>query len=54
MEHLSSLATHVRRELSKVVIGQPDLVDQMILVLVCGGHAVMEGVPGLAKTLAVK
>ncbi|MGA8036556.1 MAG: MoxR family ATPase [Candidatus Acidiferrales bacterium] len=54
MEHLSALATHIRRELSKVVIGQPDLVDQMILVLVCGGHAVMEGVPGLAKTLAVK
>jgi MoxR-like ATPase len=54
VEHLSNLATHVRRELSKVVIGQPDLVDQMILVLVCGGHAVMEGVPGLAKTLAVK
>jgi len=54
VEHLSALATHIRRELSKVVIGQPDLVDQMILVLVCGGHAVMEGVPGLAKTLAVK
>ncbi len=54
MEHLSALATHIRRELSKVVIGQQDLVDQMILVLVCGGHAVMEGVPGLAKTLAVK
>lgn len=54
MEHLAALATHIRRELSKVVIGQPDLIDQMILVLVCGGHAVMEGVPGLAKTLAVK
>jgi MoxR-like ATPase len=54
VEHLAALSTHIRRELSKVVIGQQDLVDQMILVLVCGGHAVMEGVPGLAKTLAVK
>jgi MoxR-like ATPase len=54
VEHLAALTTHIRRELSKVVIGQQDLVDQMILVLVCGGHAVMEGVPGLAKTLAVK
>jgi MoxR-like ATPase len=54
VEHLAALSTHIRRELSKVVIGQPELVDQMILVLVCGGHAVMEGVPGLAKTLAVK
>jgi MoxR-like ATPase len=54
MEHLSALAAHVRGELAKVVIGQREVVDQLVLVLVCGGHAVMEGVPGLAKTLAVK
>ncbi len=54
MEHLSALAAHVRGELSKVIIGQREVVDQLVLVLVCGGHAVMEGVPGLAKTLAVK
>ena len=54
MEHLSALATQVRTELSKVIIGQRDVVDQLVLVLVCGGHAVMEGVPGLAKTLTVK
>jgi MoxR-like ATPase len=30
------------------------VIDQLVLVLVCGGHAVMEGVPGLAKTLAIK
>src|SRR5262249_21693092 len=54
VEHLSSLATHVRTELSKVIVGQREVVDQLLLVLVCGGHAVMEGVPGLAKTLAVK
>ena len=54
MEHLSALAVHVRRELSKIIIGQKDPVDQLVLVLVCGGNAVIEGVPGLAKTLAVK
>lgn len=54
MQFLSALATHVRAELSKVVIGQQQVVDQLLLVLVCGGHAVIEGVPGLAKTLAVK
>jgi MoxR-like ATPase len=54
MQHLSALAAHVRGELSKVIIGQRKVVDQLVLVLVCGGHAVMEGVPGLAKTLAVK
>jgi MoxR-like ATPase len=54
VQHLSALATQVRNELSKVIIGQREVVDQLLLVLVCGGHAVIEGVPGLAKTLAVK
>ncbi len=54
MENLSALANQVRGELSKVIIGQREVVDQLLLVLVCGGHAVIEGVPGLAKTLAVK
>ena len=54
MENLSRLAAHVRNEYAKVIIGHRDVIDQMLLVLVCGGHALMEGVPGLAKTLAVK
>ena len=54
MQDLSALAKHVREELSKVIVGQRDVADQLLLVLVCGGHAVIEGVPGLAKTLAVK
>ena len=54
MQNLSALAAHVRTELAKVIVGQREVVDQLLLVLVCGGHAVMEGVPGLAKTLAVK
>lgn len=54
MEHLSALTAHVRAELSKVIVGQSEVADQLLLVLVCGGHAVIEGVPGLAKTLAVK
>jgi MoxR-like ATPase len=54
MEHFSSFAAHVRQQLSKAIIGQRDVVDHLLLVLACGGHAVVEGVPGLAKTLAVK
>ena len=54
MQHLSALATQVRSELSKVIIGQREVLDQLLVVLVCGGHAVIEGVPGLAKTLAAK
>jgi MoxR-like ATPase len=54
VQHLSALAAQVRTGLSKIIVGQKEVVDQLLLVLVCGGHAVIEGVPGLAKTLAVK
>ena len=54
MEYFPALVAHVRKELAKVLIGQAAVVDQLLIALVCGGHAVIEGVPGLAKTLAVK
>ncbi len=43
-----------RNELSKRVIGQKNLVDGLLSALIAGGHVLLEGVPGLAKTLAVK
>jgi MoxR-like ATPase len=54
VQYLPALTTHVRQELSKVIVGQREVIDQLLVVLVCKGHAVIEGVPGLAKTLAVK
>ena len=54
MEFFAALSNHVRGELAKVVIGQRETVDLLLLTLVCGGHALIEGVPGLAKTLIVK
>ena len=45
---------HARAEIGKVIVGQEDVVNQMLAVLICGGHALLEGVPGIAKTLAVK
>ncbi len=54
MKQAVELATHVRNELGKVVVGQREALDQLVLVLLVGGHALVEGVPGLAKTLAVK
>ena len=54
MENLARLTAHIRTELSKVIIGQQEIVDQLLIVLACGGHALLEGVPGLAKTLTVK
>ena len=50
----AALASHVRKEFGKVIVGQEDAVDQLLLVVMTGGHALVEGVPGLAKTLAVK
>jgi MoxR-like ATPase len=50
----AALATHIRKEFSKIIVGQTDAVDQLLLVILTGGHALIEGVPGLAKTLAVK
>ena len=54
MTNFAKLAAHVRTELSKVIVGQEDLVDQLLLVVACGGHALLEGVPGLGKTLSAK
>ncbi len=43
-----------RRELSKRIIGQKDMINGLLTALVAGGHVLLEGVPGLAKTRAVK
>jgi MoxR-like ATPase len=50
----AALASHVRKEFSKIIVGQTEALDQLLLVLLARGHALIEGVPGLAKTLAVK
>jgi MoxR-like ATPase len=41
-------------ELAKVIIGQRDVVEQILIVLIAGGHGLLTGAPGLAKTLLVK
>jgi MoxR-like ATPase len=43
-----------RDEIGKRVVGQPALIDGILMALIAGGHVLVEGVPGLAKTLAVK
>ena len=43
-----------RKELAKRIIGQTNVIDGILTALVTGGHILLEGVPGLAKTLAVK
>lgn len=44
----------LRQEVMKVIVGQEKLLDRMLIALITGGHILLEGVPGLAKTLAVK
>jgi len=48
------VAEHARRELAKTIVGQRDALDLLLVAILCGGHALIEGVPGLAKTLAVR
>ena len=42
------------KELSKVIVGQDKIIEHMFLALLCKGHVLLEGVPGLAKTLLIK
>ncbi len=44
----------IRQEVNKVIVGQEKLIDRLIIALITGGHLLIEGVPGLAKTLAVR
>ncbi len=44
----------LKAEMAKVVIGQHGLINRLVLSLLCKGHVLLEGVPGLAKTLSVK
>ncbi|MHC4337469.1 MAG: AAA family ATPase [Planctomycetota bacterium] len=44
----------LRREIGKVIVGHEDIVDNVLISLFCGGHVLLEGVPGLGKTLLVR
>ncbi|MCX7591428.1 MAG: MoxR family ATPase [Kiritimatiellae bacterium] len=48
------LIDSLRAEVTKVIVGQEKLVDRMLIALISGGHILLEGVPGLAKTTAIK
>ncbi len=50
----SAWVSQIKIEMSRVIIGQQHLVNRLILSLLCKGHVLLEGVPGLAKTLSVR
>jgi MoxR-like ATPase len=50
----SGFVTRINDELSKVIVGQQTMIERLLIGLLSNGHVLLEGVPGLAKTLAIK
>jgi len=50
----SLILNHVMAEVKKVIVGQEDIIEKLIIALISDGHVLLEGVPGLAKTLLIK
>jgi MoxR-like ATPase len=51
---LKQQAAAIRKAIGKVIVGQTDVVEKLIISILCNGHSLLVGVPGLAKTLLVK
>ena len=48
-----AVLNEIKSETAKVIVGQETVIDRLLTALICGGHVLLEGVPGLAKTLTV-
>lgn len=53
-EKLKNKIALIKKELKKRIVGQEEILDQLIIALLCDGHCILIGVPGLAKTLIIK
>ena len=53
VERESAFVDRLLSEVGKVIVGQQDMIERLLIGLLCNGHVLLEGVPGLAKTLAV-
>ncbi len=54
LQHVPPTVEHIKAELGKVIVGQEEVVEHVLVALLAEGHALVEGVPGTAKTLLVK
>lgn len=54
LQDLQNAAVRLRQELAKVIVGQQSVIDQILISVLAGGHSLLIGVPGLAKTMLVK
>ncbi|MFI4875068.1 MAG: AAA family ATPase, partial [Blastopirellula sp. JB062] len=54
VRRLNAAYEQITSELSKVIVGQREVVEQLLISLFAGGHCLLVGVPGLAKTLMIR
>lgn len=54
VQQLIAQLKDLKKEISKVIVGQEETIDQLLITFLAGGHALLEGVPGLAKTLMIR
>ena len=54
LQHSIDQLNQIRREIGKVIVGQQDVVDGVLICLLAGGHVLLEGVPGLGKTTLLR
>lgn len=54
IEHIQTVLQHARHQMSKVIIGQREAIDRALIAIFTGGHVLLEGTPGVAKTLMVR
>src|SRR5690348_18405211 len=54
LTYTPATTAHILNELRKTIVGQDEVIEQILVTLYAEGHALVEGVPGTAKTLAIK
>ena len=54
VHNLIGKLSHLKKEIQKIIVGQDEVLEEILVSLLAGGHCLLEGVPGLAKTLIVK
>lgn len=54
VQHLITQLKSLKQEIGKVIVGQDETIEQLLITFLAGGHALLEGVPGLAKTLMIR
>lgn len=54
LQEVAGLRLRILKALAPVIVGQKEVLDEVLVAILSGGHCLIEGVPGLAKTLIVK